>query len=153
MAGGGEERCCEAMFWVYLIISIGLVLFAGLMSGLTLGLMSLSLVDLEVLVKAGKPKDQLHAGLLPPSPLSSPSSLFLLHHTHRPVVLLLLLLCPQPRFCPWSRISTFCSAPCSSATRSPWRSQLSFLPPSHFLSLCAKFGFLVLLIASHAIYV
>ncbi|THU73991.1 hypothetical protein C4D60_Mb04t28660 [Musa balbisiana] len=66
MAGGGEERCCEAMFWVYLIISIGLVLFAGLMSGLTLGLMSLSLVDLEVLVKAGKPKDQLHAAKILP---------------------------------------------------------------------------------------
>ncbi|RWV82467.1 hypothetical protein GW17_00056034 [Ensete ventricosum] len=76
MAGGSEERCCEAMFWVYLIISVGLVLFAGLMSGLTLGLMSLSLVDLEVLVKAGKPKDQLHAGLLPPASLSAPSPLF-----------------------------------------------------------------------------
>ncbi|KAI9159735.1 hypothetical protein LWI28_001401 [Acer negundo] len=33
-----------------------LVSFAGLMSGLTLGLMSLSLVDLEVLVKAGSPQ-------------------------------------------------------------------------------------------------
>ncbi|CAL9164488.1 DUF21 domain-containing protein At2g14520 isoform X1 [Musa acuminata AAA Group] len=66
MAGGSEERCCEAMFWVYLIISVGLVLFAGLMSGLTLGLMSLSLVDLEVLVKAGKPKDQLHAAKILP---------------------------------------------------------------------------------------
>jgi hypothetical protein len=41
---------------------VGLVMFAGLMSGLTLGLMSLSLVDLEVLAKAGTPKDRLHAG-------------------------------------------------------------------------------------------
>jgi metal transporter CNNM len=36
--------------------------FAGLMSGLTLGLMSLSLVDLEVLAKSGTPQDRKHAG-------------------------------------------------------------------------------------------
>ena len=34
---------------VYILISIGLVLLAGLMSGLTLGLMSMDAVDLEVL--------------------------------------------------------------------------------------------------------
>ena len=33
---------------VYILISIGLVLLAGLMSGLTLGLMSMDAVDLEV---------------------------------------------------------------------------------------------------------
>ena len=33
---------------LYLCISVGLVLMAGLMSGLTLGLMSLDQVDLEV---------------------------------------------------------------------------------------------------------
>lgn len=52
------------MFYIYILIIIGLVLFAGLMSGLTLGLMSLSLVDLEVLQKSGKPADQKHAGML-----------------------------------------------------------------------------------------
>ena len=41
-----------------------LVLFAGMMSGLTLGLMSLSLVDLEVLAKFGTPFDRKHAGNL-----------------------------------------------------------------------------------------
>lgn len=71
-SGGSDQPCCSAMFWVYLMICVGLVMFAGLMSGLTLGLMSLSLVDLEVLVKAGKPKDQHNAGLFP-----SPRSLFL----------------------------------------------------------------------------
>jgi len=50
------------MFWVFLTACVGLVMFAGLMSGLTLGLMSLSLVDLEVLAKAGTPKDKLNAG-------------------------------------------------------------------------------------------
>lgn len=51
-------------FYLYIVIIVGLVLFAGLMSGLTLGLMSLSLVDLEVLQKSGTPADQKHAGML-----------------------------------------------------------------------------------------
>ncbi|KAL0400686.1 UNVERIFIED_CONTAM: DUF21 domain-containing protein [Sesamum latifolium] len=38
----------------------------GLMSGLTLGLMSLSLVDLEVLIKAGKPEDRKNAAKILP---------------------------------------------------------------------------------------
>ena len=57
-----DVPCCETMFWVYLLISVALVAFAGLMSGLTLGLMSLSLVDLEVLTKAGQPQDRKNAG-------------------------------------------------------------------------------------------
>ncbi|KAJ6808006.1 DUF21 domain-containing protein-like [Iris pallida] len=61
-----DQACCQVMFWVYLAISVGLVLFAGLMSGLTLGLMSLSLVDLEVLVKAGQPKDCANAAKILP---------------------------------------------------------------------------------------
>uniref|UniRef100_A0A7N2MJQ8 CNNM transmembrane domain-containing protein n=1 Tax=Quercus lobata TaxID=97700 RepID=A0A7N2MJQ8_QUELO len=47
-----DVQCCEPMFWVYLVICVVLVCFAGLMSGLTLGLLSISLVDLEVLAKA-----------------------------------------------------------------------------------------------------
>lgn len=54
--------CCQSMFWVYVTISAILVAFAGIMSGLTLGLMSLSLVDLEVLSKAGQPQEQKNAG-------------------------------------------------------------------------------------------
>jgi hypothetical protein len=49
-------------FYVYILVIIGLVLFAGMMSGLTLGLMSLGLVDLEVLLKSGQPADRKHAG-------------------------------------------------------------------------------------------
>lgn len=56
-----EYRCCEADFFIHILIIVGLVLFAGLMSGLTLGLMSMSLVDLEVLAKSGTPKDRKHA--------------------------------------------------------------------------------------------
>ncbi|KAF8389348.1 hypothetical protein HHK36_026042 [Tetracentron sinense] len=58
--------CCELMFWVYIIICVVLVMIAGLMSGLTLGLMSLSLVDLEVLVKAGQPRDKKNAAKILP---------------------------------------------------------------------------------------
>lgn len=57
-----EASCCESKFFIYLAIIVLLVMFAGLMSGLTLGLMSLSLVDLEVLAKSGTPKDRRYAG-------------------------------------------------------------------------------------------
>ncbi|XP_026409037.1 DUF21 domain-containing protein At2g14520-like isoform X2 [Papaver somniferum] len=61
-----DVPCCQSMFWIYLVICVALVLFAGLMSGLTLGLMSLSLVDLEVLSKAGKPQDRKNAAKILP---------------------------------------------------------------------------------------
>lgn len=61
-----ESRCCEAEFFIRIAIVTFLVLFAGMMSGLTLGLMSLSLVDLEVLAKSGTPKDQKHAAKILP---------------------------------------------------------------------------------------
>jgi hypothetical protein len=62
-----EYHCCEPGFFVQIAIIVVLVLFVGLMSGLTLGLMSLSLVDLEVLAKSGTEKDRKHAGtVLPP---------------------------------------------------------------------------------------
>ncbi|XP_022740101.1 DUF21 domain-containing protein At2g14520-like [Durio zibethinus] len=56
-----EYQCCETGFVIGIIIVASLVLFAGLMSGLTMGLMSLSLVDLEVLAKSGTPSDSKHA--------------------------------------------------------------------------------------------
>ncbi|OVA16960.1 CBS domain [Macleaya cordata] len=61
MAASTDGICCKPMFWIYLLISVALVMFAGLMSGLTLGLMSLRKVDLEVLIKAGQPQDRKNA--------------------------------------------------------------------------------------------
>lgn len=58
-----EYTCCSTEFFLHIVIIVFLVLFAGLMSGLTLGLMSLSLVDLEVLAKSGTPTDQKYAGI------------------------------------------------------------------------------------------
>lgn len=59
-----EYRCCETGFFIHIAIIVFLVAFAGMMSGLTLGLMSMSLVDLEVLAKSGTLKDKKHAGKL-----------------------------------------------------------------------------------------
>lgn len=64
-----EIECCGTRFSLYVLVIVGLVCFAGLMAGLTLGLMSLGLVDLEVLIKSGRPQDRIHAG----TPFSSSS--------------------------------------------------------------------------------
>lgn len=61
-----EYSCCETQFFLHILIVIFLVLFAGMMSGLTLGLMSMSLVDLEVLAKSGTPKDRKDAARILP---------------------------------------------------------------------------------------
>ncbi|KAK0604648.1 hypothetical protein LWI29_017820 [Acer saccharum] len=61
-----EYRCCEMGFFIRITLVVFLVLFAGLMSGLTLGLMSMSLVDLEVLAKSGTPNDRKHASKILP---------------------------------------------------------------------------------------
>lgn len=59
-----EEKapCCGSHFWILLSTCWGFVLFAAITSGLALGLLSFSQVDLEVLVKAGKPQIQKNAG-------------------------------------------------------------------------------------------
>nr|KJB63671.1 hypothetical protein B456_010G010300 [Gossypium raimondii] len=61
-----DVPCCGAEFSLYLLIIVGLVCFAGLMAGLTLGLMSLGLVDLEVLIMSGRPQDRIHAAKIFP---------------------------------------------------------------------------------------
>ncbi|KAJ7518786.1 hypothetical protein O6H91_20G008400 [Diphasiastrum complanatum] len=62
----GHLKCCGGSFWLYIAFIVGLVLFAGMMSGLTLGLMSLDLVDLEVLMKSGGTKDRRYASRIYP---------------------------------------------------------------------------------------
>ncbi|EXB67773.1 DUF21 domain-containing protein [Morus notabilis] len=61
-----DVPCCGTKFSLYVLVIIGLVAFAGLMAGLTLGLMSLGLVDLEVLMKSGRPQDRKHAAKIYP---------------------------------------------------------------------------------------
>ena len=59
---GADIPFCGTEFVLYVFASLGLVLLAGLMAGLTPGLMSLGLVDLKVLIKSGRPQDRKHAG-------------------------------------------------------------------------------------------
>ncbi|CAI0559747.1 unnamed protein product [Linum tenue] len=67
----GDEIPYGTITWfVYAGISCFLVIFAGIMSGLTLGLMSLSLVDLEILQRSGTSAEKKQAGLLDASPPS-----------------------------------------------------------------------------------
>ncbi|GKV04846.1 hypothetical protein SLEP1_g16948 [Rubroshorea leprosula] len=61
-----DLKCCGTEFFLYVLGIVGLVAFAGLMAGLTLGLMSLGLVDLEVLIKSGRPQDRIHAAKIFP---------------------------------------------------------------------------------------
>ncbi|KAJ1427224.1 CNNM, transmembrane domain [Sesbania bispinosa] len=53
-------------WYAYAGISCFLVIFAGIMSGLTLGLMSLSLVDLEILERSGSPSEKKQAAVILP---------------------------------------------------------------------------------------
>ncbi|CAL0325841.1 unnamed protein product [Lupinus luteus] len=62
-----EEIPFGSVWWfVYAGVSCFLVLFAGIMSGLTLGLMSLGLVDLEILQRSGSPSEKKQAAIILP---------------------------------------------------------------------------------------
>jgi len=64
-----EDIQFGTFYWfVYAGISCLLVLFAGIMSGLTLGLMSLGLVELEILQRSGSSTEKKQAGSSPPGP-------------------------------------------------------------------------------------
>ncbi|KAL0367993.1 UNVERIFIED_CONTAM: DUF21 domain-containing protein [Sesamum calycinum] len=58
---GAEIEFGTVWWFVYAGVSCVLVLFAGIMSGLTLGLMSLGLVDLEILQRSGTPTEKKQA--------------------------------------------------------------------------------------------
>eukprot|EP00878_Enallax_costatus_P027684 GHUV01029827.1.p1 GENE.GHUV01029827.1~~GHUV01029827.1.p1 ORF type:complete len:584 (+),score=81.51 GHUV01029827.1:159-1910(+) len=62
----GSEDLPEWLFWTYAGISAALVMMAGLMSGLTLGLMSLDEIDLEVLKRSGTDQEKRHARRIMP---------------------------------------------------------------------------------------
>ncbi|KAL9240778.1 hypothetical protein vseg_014958 [Gypsophila vaccaria] len=63
---GSEIEFGTATWFVYATLCCVLVLFAGLMSGLTLGLMSLSVVDLEILQRSGSPTQKNQAAAIYP---------------------------------------------------------------------------------------
>jgi ankyrin repeat/SOCS box protein 13/metal transporter CNNM len=51
----------EGLFWVYLSVFLLLVIVAGMMSGLTMGLLSLDLLSLKVLKSSGNQKEKKYA--------------------------------------------------------------------------------------------
>ncbi|XP_024979331.1 DUF21 domain-containing protein At4g14240-like isoform X2 [Cynara cardunculus var. scolymus] len=63
---GAEIEFGSAKFYLYVGISCLLVTFAGIMSGLTLGLMSLGLVELEILQSSGTPTEKRQAAVIFP---------------------------------------------------------------------------------------
>ncbi|KAI3946847.1 hypothetical protein MKW98_003410 [Papaver atlanticum] len=63
---GNEVEIGSSWWFIYLGISCFLVLFAGIMSGLTLGLMSLGLVELEILHRSGTPNEKKQAAAILP---------------------------------------------------------------------------------------
>jgi len=66
-----EDIPFGTLWWFfYAGISCLLVLFAGIMSGLTLGLMSLGLVDLEILQQSGSSTEKKQAGTTLPNILN-----------------------------------------------------------------------------------
>ncbi|XVF38133.1 hypothetical protein REPUB_Repub20aG0072500 [Reevesia pubescens] len=63
----GEGIPFGSPWWfIYAGVSFFLVFFAGIMSGLTLGLMSLGLVELEILQRSGTPTEKKQAAAILP---------------------------------------------------------------------------------------
>ncbi|VVB01201.1 unnamed protein product [Arabis nemorensis] len=64
---GSEMVPFGSLWWsIYAGVSCFLVLFAGIMSGLTLGLMSLGIVELEILQRSGTPKEKKQSAAIFP---------------------------------------------------------------------------------------
>ncbi|XBJ10339.1 hypothetical protein VPH35_015223 [Triticum aestivum] len=63
---GNDTPFGSVGWWAYAGISCFLVLFAGIMSGLTLGLMSLGLVELEILQRSGTDSEKAQAATILP---------------------------------------------------------------------------------------
>ncbi|KAK4746210.1 hypothetical protein SAY87_012522 [Trapa incisa] len=63
---GGDITFGSMWWFVYAGVSCVLVIFAGIMSGLTLGLMSLSLVDVEILQRSGTHTEKKQAAAILP---------------------------------------------------------------------------------------
>ncbi|ESO85740.1 hypothetical protein LOTGIDRAFT_195630, partial [Lottia gigantea] len=56
----------DKLFWIYLAIYSTLVIIAGLMSGLTMGLLSLDMMTLKILKESGSRKEQKYASRIIP---------------------------------------------------------------------------------------
>ena len=113
---GNESIPFGSVWWfAYAGVSCFLVLFAGIMSGLTLGLMSLGLVDLEILERSGSPAEKMQAGTSSFSFLSSftpnyPTLIFLCRRVYM-----------QRLYFLWLKNNTSFLSPYFSVMLLPWR--------------------------------
>lgn len=64
--GGGDDDLPKSEKIFFVLASISLVALAGLMSGLTLGLMSLDVVDLQVILRSGSEREKGYARKIAP---------------------------------------------------------------------------------------
>eukprot|EP00884_Botryococcus_braunii_P005986 jgi/Botrbrau1/15389/Bobra.43_2s0017.1 len=60
------EEISQSETYILVSVAVGLILLAGLMSGLTLGLMGIDKVDLEVLIRSGSPREMNYAKRIAP---------------------------------------------------------------------------------------
>ena len=82
----GEDELPEGEKLFFVLASVALVLLAGLMSGLTLGLMSLDVVDLQVILRSGSEREKRYARKIAPVRKKVcrefPTELFVLSSSH-----------------------------------------------------------------------
>lgn len=105
----------DAEFWIAGGISVFLVVFAGIMSGLTLGLMSLGLVDLQVLQQSGSEDEKKQASKC--RSVSTVSS----SNTNSDGFSMCIIWCLQLLSSLLCKSSTSSSSHCCSVMQQPWR--------------------------------
>lgn len=113
-------------WFLYAGVSCLLVLFAGIMSGLTLGLMSLNLVDLEILQRSGSPTEKKQAGLFFRNEIKLTNWCLINLIKLGCEINGLMLICTQLRYYLLCKSSTSFWSLCFSAMLVPWRYLILF---------------------------
>uniref|UniRef100_A0A7S0E099 CNNM transmembrane domain-containing protein n=1 Tax=Hanusia phi TaxID=3032 RepID=A0A7S0E099_9CRYP len=66
---GGEPEhveCCSPAFWMYIMLCVFLVLFAAIMAGLTMALMSLDAMNIAIIEASGTDNERKYASAIKP---------------------------------------------------------------------------------------
>lgn len=113
-------------WFLYAGVSCLLVLFAGIMSGLTLGLMSLNLVDLEILQRSGSATEKKQAGLFFRNEIKLTNWCLINLIKLGCEINGLILICTQLRYYLLCKSSTSFWSLCFSAMLVPWRYLILF---------------------------
>ena len=57
---------CSPAFWMYIMLCVGLVLFAAIMAGLTMALMSLDAMNIAIIEASGTDNERKYASAIKP---------------------------------------------------------------------------------------